>query len=450
MKGFAMQSSFINDGVIFLNHLIWGWPLLLFIIGTACWVSIRLQFIQIRLFARAWQEMLFGAPEEKAGDMTPFGAFLNALSTSVGNGSLAGIATAIAVQTGGPGAALWIFIFGFFSMALRFAEVFLSVYISPIKEEGNLIGGPMIYLQHVPGGDILASFFAFFLLFLGLASGNAMQANSIRVGFENILTINPLFVAILLFLFIAYVVAGGAQRIVEVSESIVPFKVGLFFISAIAVLIYHYQALPAALKLIWIGAFDPRALSGAAAGILAQHAMRYGIVRSVNATEAGLGTAAVFFGGTASKKPIKSGLISMLSVFISANLVCFVIALMIVVSGVWSSGKTGIDLTIAAYNTVFGRAGGWVVTLLSVVFGMGVLVAYAYISRACWLFLTGGRFERTFNLLFCLIAFVGALAHVEVVWNAVDLANAGLLTINLLGILYLLPEIRRYLQQKNA
>ena len=434
--------------ILSLNNFIWGWPLLSWIMGVSIAATVSLNFIQFREFFNAWKLLLFPDSKATKGDMTPLEAFINALSTSVGNGSIAGIATA--VYSGGPGAAFWIFVFGLLSMALRFAEVFLSNYYAPIQEAGSTIGGPMIYLQKVPGGKVLSYLFALFLLFLGLTSGSAMQANSIRFGFARILNVPPVLVAIILLLFIIYVLAGGARRIIEVSDKIVPIKVGLFFISAIIVLVYHYQSFFPALKLIFLGAFYPKAIAGGAVGYLVQHAMRYGIVRSVNATEAGLGTAGVLFGGTASKEPIKNGIMSMVSVFISANLVCFLVALMIVMSGVWNNGQNGLDLTISAYETVFGDLGGWVVTILSVSFGMGVLVTYSYISRSCWLFLTSGRYERIFNILFCSATFFGTIANLEVVWNAVDFVNAVLLIVNLFGIAWFLPKIRSIMMQKST
>lgn len=426
-----------------INGVILGWPLLIGVIVMSLATTIGLNFIQVRKFFSAWRMMFFSTEKNTSGDMTPFEAFVNALSASIGNGSIAGIATA--VYAGGPGAAFWVFVFGFLGMALRFAEVFLSTYYTPNVAKIGAVGGPMIYLQHVPAGKILAKVFALFLLFLGLASGNAMQANSIALGFTRILPVSALAVACALLLFITYVVTGGARRIVHISDKIVPLKVGLFFSSAFAVLIYHYAAIIPALKLILTSALTPKAVAGASAGFLIQQAMRYGIILSVNASEAGLGTAAVLFGGTGSKQPMKNGIMSMLGVFISANLVCFMVALMIVASGVWNNGETSLNLTISAYQTVFGHVGGWIVTILSVCFGMGVLVTYAYISRACWLFLTGGRFVILFNILFCAVTFWGAIAEVKVVWDAVEFTNAGLLTMNLFGIIWLLPEIRRYM-----
>lgn len=432
----------VNDVIMAINDVIWGWPMVLFVLGVATIVTLGLKGIQFTGFINAWKLLLFSKNTVK-GDLSPFQAFLNALSASVGNGTVAGIATAI--YAGGPGAAFWIFIVGLLGMALRFAEVFLASYFPSRSLHGFIVGGPMVYLNHMPFGGFFSYVYALCLLFMSFSTGNAMQANSIRIGFVRIFNMSPWIVAFMLLLFMFYVMSGGAKRIIAVSDAIVPVKVGLFFSTAIIVLAYHWAAIIPALKLIIKSAFYPTAMAGAATGILVQQAMRYGIARTANASEAGLGTAAVLFGGTGVQAPERNALMSMISVFISANLVCFSVALIIIASGVWNNGQTSLDLTISAYETVFGRVGGWVVTFLSVSFGMGVLVTYAYIARACWLYVTNGRYVTLYNLLFCLVSFLGALASVEIIWNATDLVNAGLLILNLCGIMWFLPMIRKQL-----
>lgn len=432
----------LNSLIISINNFLWGWPLIAFIVGAALFITASLRFVQFRYFLTAWKMVLFPdkAVAVSGSDMSPFQAFMNALSASIGNGSLAGMATA--VYAGGPGAGFWVFMFGLFGMALRYSEVYLSALYGSKNTIGGIFGGPMVYLEKIPGGSYLPYIYALFCFFLALASGNAMQANSICLGCVRIFAISPMIVAVILLAFITYVMTGGAKRIVTVSEKIVPIKVGVFFVSAIIVLIYHWRAIVPALQLIVKGAFTPIAFGAGAAGYAIQSAMRYGLVRSANASEAGLGTAAVLFGGSTSKDPVRDGIMGMLSSFISANLVCFSTIVMIVASGVWNNGQTSLDLTISAYETVFGNFGGWIVTFLSASFGLGVLVAYAYISRACWMFLTGGRLMNLFTVIFCAVTFLGALAQVDIVWNAVDLANAGLLLMNLYGLVMLISVIK--------
>jgi AGCS family alanine or glycine:cation symporter len=239
---------------------------------------------------------------------------------------------------------------------------------------------------------------------------------------------------------------GGAQRILKVSDRIVPLKVGLFFVSAILVLLYHWQTILPSLQLIFTYAFTPQAALGGALGYSIQSAMRFGIVRTLNASEIGLGTAAVLFGGSDKSDPSEDGFMGMLTAFISTNCVSFLMCLILLSSGVWNNGQTSIDLVITAYETVFGSIGGWIVTFLSMTFGLGVLVAYAYICRACWFFMTNGRFSMLYSILFSLATFWGAMANVDVVWNSIDLVNAGLIICNVFGILYLLPALKNGLK----
>jgi len=439
----------LNQYIIYINDIVWGWPLILFVLGMSVYVTLALAGVQFTFFAKSWKLLFSSANQEKeeTADMTSFQSFLNALSASVGNGSIAGMSTAL--YAGGPGAAFWVFVFGILSMSVRFAEVFLSTYFID-SALGKSLGGPMIYLKNVPGRKFLPYIFALFCFFFGLTSGNAMQSNSIRIGLVRILNLNPWLIATVLFLFMVYVMSGGAERIVKVSDAIVPIKVGIFFLTVFIILIYHFRELPHAFYLIYQGAFEPGALYGGVIGYSIQQAMRFGIVRSITATEVGLGTAAVLFGGSGSKKPVESGLISMLSGFISSNFVCFAVALLLLSSGVWNNGQTSIDLTISAYETVFGVFGGWIVTFLSVAFGLGVLVAYAYIARACWIFLTNGKYLNIYMFIFCAMTFVGAVAKVEIVWNSIDLVNAGLLIANLYAIMWLMPIIRRQLKKYSA
>lgn len=427
------QNFTLGNIVNAVNQILWGWPLIIFFLLVGLISSIYLFFPQIRYFIKAFKFVLFpevsNSDANSNSDMTTFQAFLNALSTSVGNGSLAGMATAI--HEGGPGAAFWIFVIGFFALPIRFCEVYLA----------SSMGSPMLYLKAVPGGTWLAGFYAFACLMLGFISGNAAQANSICVGITSIIPINKYLVAFLMLLFVAYVLLGGAARVVKISSAIVPLKVGIFFISAFIVLAFNYANIFGALKLIFISAFNPQAIKGAIVGATMQMAIRFGMSRSLNATEIGLGTAAVFYGSTGNKDHVKNGIMSMVSAFISNYLVCFVLCLIIVVTGVWNSGLTSIALTTSAFSTVMGSSVAWLIALLSIIFGVGVLVSYAYIGRQCWSYLTNGKYLMVFNILYCILAFVGSIAKVQVIWDAVDIPNAFLVGINLYAILYLMPRI---------
>jgi alanine or glycine:cation symporter, AGCS family len=416
-----------------------AWPLIFYVIGTALICTVCLGFVQFRYFFAAWRDLIW--PEkttQKAGDMTPFQAFVNTLSTNLGNGSIGGVAAGIA--TGGPGAAFWIVALGFMLMSVRFAEVFLSIYFGARAPQGTVLGGPMLYLKQVIGGNVLSYLYAISCFIFGLIGGALIQSNTMSLSLHTTWGIPMIVSACLILIFILYVLFGGTERVVQLSDYIVPVKVIVFFVPSFIILGYHYQSIASALQLIISSAFQPLSIAGGVLGFSVQQAMRYGMNNVIFATESGVGTAAILFGSTGSKEPVKSALMSMLSTFISMC-VCFIVALCVIVSGVWNSGLTSTALTIAAFQTVFGSAGGWLVSFLSLSFGMGVMVAYVYITRAAWLYITGGRMAIGFILLYSFCAFVGPLAAVRMVWEAANYINAALLFINLFGILYLLPIV---------
>jgi AGCS family alanine or glycine:cation symporter len=434
-------------------NVLTGWPLIIYVLAASIIYTVALRFLQFRYFANAWKYVF--APTKITGGsdkiihMTTLQAFISTLSANLGNGSVAGMATAL--YSGGPGAAFWVLVVGVLLMVIRFAEVFLSIYYANTASTRSGLGGPMLYLRNVPGGHILAGLYGFIALCFGLTGGNGVQTNSISDSLHATWNIPYEISAIALLIFVFYIVSGGAARIARVSERLVPLKVATFFGSAFIILAYHYHAIIPALSLIWESAFHPVSIMGGAAGITVftvQQAMQFGINRSIFATETGLGTAGILFSSTGSEEPVKDGIMSMLSTFIS-TLVCFIVALCILVSGVLSEGLTsaqyGMPLTIAAFDTVFGHFGGWIVTFLAMTFGAGVLVSYAYITREVWLFLTGGRFEIIFNLIYCGVAFSAALIKSETVWEAVGIIIAAMLFINLYGMVCLIPIVRRAL-----
>lgn len=438
-----------------LSNMVLSWPLIISVLGVGVVCTIACKFVQLRYFFSSWKFALFPDKTEtttsKSADMSPLQAFMNALSSNLGNGSIGGVA--VAIYAGGPGAAVWIVLIGLLLMAVRFAEVYLSARGSGKASSAMGLGGPMLYLQEVVCGKYLAYAYAASTLLFGFLGGCAVQTNTIQLSMQQALGITSSTVlyasAVIMSLFVLYIVSGGAKRIVKVSTAIVPIKVVVFFISALIVLCYHYAALIPAIRFMIIAAFSPQSFVGGVLGFTIQQAMRSGMLKVIFATESGLGTAPILFGGAASKAPVKDGIMSMLSTFIS-TLVCFSVALMIVASGMWDSGLTSTALTVATFNTVFGTFGGAVVTFLSASFGIGVLVAYAYITRAAWLYVTGGRWPIGFVVLYCLSAFGGAVMRVGLLWNLVDIISAAMLVINLFGLMYLLPSITKGLRQFSA
>jgi AGCS family alanine or glycine:cation symporter len=446
MKGNVMVDSGLSHSIYAmierLVDMIESWPLIIFVVGISILCTVMLGFVQFKYFKRSCSIALRPqAAAAGAGQISPLQAFLNSLSTGLGNGSLAGVATAI--YAGGPGTVFWMVVIGLLLMAPRFAEVYLAVYKKTLR--GLHFGGPIVYITDLFGNAVAWIYALSAFLFACIVSC-ALQSNAIALSLHQGWQVHPMFVAIGFLLFTMYVLFGGADRILRVSDLLTPLKVVLFFISASILLLYHAGNLVQALRLIVVSACTPQAIAGGALGFSVQQAMRFGIFRSIFASEAGLGTSSILFGATKSERPVEDGFMGMLSVFMS-TVVCFLVGLCIVASGTWNSGLTSTELTSVAFQTAFGTFGNWIVTALSITFGMGVLVAYAFIARQVWLFISAGKHIWLFNLIYCVVAFGGALVNPHVLFHIGGIINACMLVINLSAVVLLLPVIRKALQE---
>lgn len=424
-----------------------GLPLMIYVIAISLIYTIALHGIQFKYFFTALKTAVCPSPKEaqQAGEVSPFSAFINTVNANLGNGIIAGVATAI--YAGGPGAAFWLFIFGLVLMAVRFAEVYIGTLYGLKSKEKVVLGGPMLYLKDVPGGAFLPFLYAFFCVFYGIIGGNIIQANSIAVSLSATWGVAPLMTGVALLFFVLYILFGGAQRIVKISMSIVPVKVIVFVLSTITILLFHYKSLFSALSLIVSSGLGLQAFGGGVLGFSLQQMISAGMSRSIFATESGLGSAAIMFGATGNNDAIQNGFMGMVSTFIS-TCIGFIVALCIVVSGAWTSGLNSTALTVASFDTVFGAYGGWIVSFLAMSFGLGVLVSYAYVVRSSWLFVTNNRFEGVFIAAYSLGVLAGSVAAIDFVWDLAGIVLAIMLLINLYGLIMLLPKIRKELLHK--
>jgi AGCS family alanine or glycine:cation symporter len=432
--------STFGSFVIALDGYIWSWPLVIFFVAYALAVTLMFRGIQFRHFFTSWRYVF--QPDQKVANqekqISPLQAFMGAISTTLGNGSVSGMA--IAMFLGGPGAAFWIWVFGFLMMPVRFTEVLASTLFTTETEHGTR-GGPMVYLARV-AGKALPVLYAFSCLLVCFISGNAMQCNTMMLGVTRMTGMADYAVGFILLLFLVYVVGGGSRRIIAFADRIAPLKVVLYLLATGLVLLFFWSNLFSSLALIVSSAFSTQAIAGGLLGHTMQNAIQHGLSKSLNASEAGLGTVGIFFGATKGTNPLRAAIMSMASAFLTAQ-VCVITILAIVMSGVWNSGLTSNPLVMATYSTVFGTSlGGWVAVLLSLLFGIGVLVGYAFLGRECWLYLTNGRWEKVFMVIYCCMPLIGVKLPVDVTWAAVGIVNAGAIFCNLVGLAFLLPLMK--------
>lgn len=436
------SSSMISIAV----QRVWSLPILLVILAASIYMTIQLRFVQFRYLVDSIHSIFRSSvgnidDQEK---LSPVQAFINTLGANIGNGSLAGVAVAISV--GGPGAIIWSLLLTTFAVVLRFAEVFLGTYVIGKYTFKNATGGPMVYMSLLPGGKYLSYIFTLLALGFMLVAGNLAQCNAVGLAVYKTFGISSFITAFFILAFILYIILGGAQRIISFLDKLVPLKVFVFLLTAIIVLCYHYQSVPYALYLMLKSAFSYQAIIGGGMGFALQHSISAGFQQSIFASEAGLGTAAITFSKTEGQGAVKNGIIAMLGVYINVHIVCFLVALCIISSGVWNNGETSTALLISSYETVFGSVAGFIISLLAITFAMSVLVAAAFNGRRCWEFLLSGKYPWVFSVLYITCSFFGTWMHAGLVFDINNLVNALLLFTNMFGLLWFIKTIKHELQ----
>lgn len=432
------------DISLFLSQLsakIWSLPFLAFFFGVCIFMSLKLCFVQFRFFAESIRLILKpqkGSASLQSGQLSPFQAFMNTLGGNIGNGSLSGIP--FAIVAGGPGAIFWLLVMSTFAISLRFSEVYLSTYFSDKATPQK--SGPMYYLSLLPGGALFSFIFALFGFAFMMIGGNMIQCNAVGGALARSWNIDVKVTALVIFALVGYVVLGGAERIVKFLDKLVPVKVFGFLISAIIVLVYHWAAIPSALALIFNSAMHPQAILGGTFAFAMQQTIKMGFFIGSNAGESGLGTAAIAFGTGKGQDPVKNGIMSMFSVYINTHIVCFLVALSVIVSGVWNNGETSIKLLVSAYETVFGSVAGLIVSTMVVIFATSAVVAIAFLAKSIWDSLLPKKLSFIFPVFYTLCAALGTMMDVTKLFGLCEIATAGLFLANVCGLLYFRKTIK--------
>ena len=440
----------------FLAHLtdfIWSpWLLGLFLL-TGLVYSLGSGFFQIfgfRLWLRSTLGSLFHGRKKAGGGLSSLQALATALASTMGTGSIAGVATALTL--GGPGAVFWMWISALLAMMTGCGEKLLAVKYQRPAPGGGLQGGPMFYLRDGVGSPLLAGWFALACLPATLAGGNLVQSSSIALSLEAAFGLERVWVGVVTTLLAGLVMVGGIGRIAKVSSALVPAMALLYLGSGSLVLAGNWRAIPEAVELIFTCALSPSAALGGGAGWTVASALRYGVARGVFTNEAGLGTSAMAHGAAQVDHPARQGMWGVFEVFLSTLVVCTVTALTILVSGAWEPANpsmlTGAPLTAAAFGSVLGRAGEGVVALSLLLFAFSSILGWSYYGQQCLRYLSGSdRLLPAYRTVFLACTLAGALWEPGAIWLLVDLSNALMALPNLAALLMLAPEALSTLRQ---
>lgn len=420
------------NGIV--NSFVWGPPMLLLIVGTGLYLSVRTGFFSLRKLGYVLKNTLlkmFDKEQVGEGEVTAFQAVATALSATVGTGNIAGVATAIAL--GGPGAIFWMWLAAIFGMTTKFAEVVLAVKFREKTDDGRFVGGPMYYIEKGLGWKWLAVLFALFGVLASFGIGNMTQSNSIGTALNTSFSINPIMSGIIVAIATGLVIVGGLKRIGAFTEKLVPFMAAIYILGGIVLIIKNAGQLPAAFSLIFQNAFTGTAAAGGFAGATIANAMKFGIARGVFTNEAGLGSAPIAHAAATTDHPVRQGLWGVFEVFADTIVIASITALAIITTGVWETGLTGTELTSAAFDATY-AGGHYVVTISLVLFAYSTILGWEYYGERCLEYLFGTKPIIVYRLLWCGLIIVGAIGGLELIWDIADTLNGMMAIPNLIGV----------------
>ena len=423
-----------------LDAFVWGPPLLILLVGTGIYLTIRLGLLQVARLPKAFQ--LIFTKDKGHGDVSSFAALCTALAATVGTGNIIGVATAIKV--GGPGALFWMWMAAFFGMATKYAEGLLAIKYRTKDANGAVAGGPMHYILLGMGEKWrpLAIFFALAGVLVALLGiGTFTQVNSITESIQNIAQVDPAITALVLSVFVAIAVFGGLKSISKVSTAVVPFMAIVYILGTLTVILFNIEKIPATLALIFTSAFSPAAAVGGFAGASIRMAIQNGVARGVFSNESGLGSAPIAAAAAKTNEPVEQGLISMTGTFIDTLIICTLTGLTILVTGVWSGDLNGVALTQSSFSTVFSHFGSALLTIFLVLFAFTTILGWNYYGERCFEFLFGVRFIWLYRVVFVLMVLLGGFIELDMVWIIADIVNALMALPNLIALLVLSPVV---------
>ncbi len=422
---------------------VWGPITVFLLLGTGIYLSCRLRLKHLRNFRLGWKYAARGAAapgdSNAPGVISPWQSMMTMLAGAIGNGNIAGVATAIA--TGGPGAIFWMWVSGLFAMATKYSEAILGFRYRKLLDDGGVVGGPMYYLREGVRSPALAWIFAFLAGMAAMTTGPLAQTNSMALVLSTEFHIPKWFSGFGVSVGTWLVVIGGLRSIARFAEKLVPLKILLYVGGSLYVILADFRAVPDTLRLIFAHAFTPTAALGGFAGASVLLAARLGAARGLYANEAGLGTAAMAYGAARSKDPVRQGLIAMADVFVITFVTCTMTALVVTVTGKWSGGLTSTALVASAFNSRIPLVGGWMVAVSSFLFGYSNLIGWCYYGEVCFRYILSRRIVKVYAWIYCALIFVGAVAEVRTVWDYADTMNGLQIFPNLLAVILLAPQV---------
>jgi AGCS family alanine or glycine:cation symporter len=447
MEGFIENIAGINGT---LNGLVWGVPMLMLIISTGIYMTVRTKFFQVRRAGHV-NDQTFKAIFTKKSvttskdttSISQFQALSTALAATIGTGNIAGVATAITI--GGPGAVFWMWVSAFFGMMTNYSENVLGIYYRKRNAKGEWSGGPMYYLENGLGkrnglrgvAKPLAVIFSLFCVFASFGIGNMTQVNSIASALNGSFGIPHLVTGLVVAAVSSLVIVGGIKRIGQVAERIVPFMALAYILGSLVIVFVNFRMIPDVFGQIFSGAMGFDAVAGGISGTLLRQAITMGFKRGVFSNEAGLGSSVMVHSSSDVREPVIQGMWGIFEVFFDTMVVCTLTAFVVLSSGALSSGATGVSLVSEAFSHGLGGFAGEFVSLAVMLFAFSTILGWSFYGTKAAEYLFGSGFTIVYKVLFIIFIVVGATMSLELVWDIADTLNGLMAIPNLIGVLLL-------------
>ena len=431
----------INDIISSINGVLWGWPMIILLLGTHIYLTIILRFPQRKIF-KAIKLSVTKDPGSE-GDVSQFGALATALAATIGTGNIIGVATAVAL--GGPGAVLWCWLTGVFGMATKYAEGLLAIKYRVKTADGKMLGGPMYALERGLGLKWLAVLFAIFTAIAAFGIGCSVQANAIATISYETYGISPYIVGGVVCALVAAVVLGGVKSIARVCGLMVPFMAVFYVLGCIYILCLNSEHLWPAIKLIGESAFTPQAAGGGFVGTTVIMAARYGISRGLFSNESGLGSAPIVAAAAQTRNPVRQALVSSTGTFWDTVVICALTGLVIVSSIIAYpeiSQTDGAKLTKLAFSKI-PYVGTPLLSFGLLTFAFTTILGWCYYGERAIEYLRGKRWTYAYRVIYICVAFAGSVVNLEIVWNISDCTNALMALPNIVALLLLSGVVAR-------
>ena len=431
---FSSLINFFKD----FSSLVWGWPMIIMLLGTHLFLTIRLRFPQLYLFKAL--KLSLSNDGNAHGDVSQFGALATSLAATIGTGNIIGVATAVAL--GGPGAVFWCWITGVLGMSTKYAEALLAVKYRVKNSRGEMIGGPMYALERGLGMKWLGILFCVFTALAAFGIGNTVQANSISLLLNESYHISPHISGLCMSVLTALVVIFGVKGIAKVCTALVPFMAVLYVVLGLIIIITNITEVPAAIVSIIKSAFTGSALAGGAMGSMVV-AMQQGIARGIFSNESGLGSAPIAAAAAVTKEPARQGLVSMTGTFIDTIVICTMTGISVVIAGSWMNPDLeGVEITMDAFQKGLpfpSEVATFSLMICLVFFAFTTILGWNYYGERCveYLFNRNKTVVKSYRWLYIAAVFIGPYMTVAVVWNIADVFNALMAFPNLIALLAL-------------